>query len=86
MVWLGNVSFAFYLWHRLVLIYGHRMLGVGRTWGSAEVLGLSVAGFAVALLLAWLTFEYVEKPAMRRWSRPRSAPASTEPVLTTATP
>ena len=82
MVWLGNVSFAFYLWHRLVLIYGHRMLGVGRTGGTADVLALSAVGFVIALLLAWLTFEFVERPTMRRWSRPRSA--SAEPVLTTA--
>ncbi|MEK8173795.1 hypothetical protein NKH77_47260 [Streptomyces sp. M19] len=33
-LWLGEASFAFYLLHQLVLTYGHRALGLGRTWST----------------------------------------------------
>jgi peptidoglycan/LPS O-acetylase OafA/YrhL len=65
MVWLGNISFAFYLWHRLVLIYGHRALGVGRTFSTPAVAGLGLLALGVVLVLAWLTYRFVERPAMR---------------------
>jgi peptidoglycan/LPS O-acetylase OafA/YrhL len=66
MVWLGTISYAFYLWHRLILIYGHRLLGPGRTWDSAAVIGLAVLAFAVVILVAWLTYRFVEVPLHRR--------------------
>lgn len=76
MIWLGNVSYAFYLWHRLILIYGHRLLGPGRTWGSAEAIGFALLAFAVALTVAWLTYVLVEQPLMRRFARGRRAQTS----------
>ncbi len=66
MVWLGSVSFAFYLWHRLILIYGHRLLGPGRTWGSAEAIAMAVLALAVALSVSWLTYRFLELPLQRR--------------------
>ncbi|MFF0622216.1 acyltransferase family protein [Streptomyces sp. NPDC004296] len=82
MVWLGDLSFAFYLLHNLVLKYGHLLLGsseqdgelVGRTWGTPLGITLIAAAFAVSLLLAWLLHNGVEKPVMRRWSRARATP------------
>lgn len=68
MVWLGNISFAFYLWHRLILIYGHRALGLGRTWGTPEAVALGTVALGVVLLVAWLTYTFIELPMMRRWS------------------
>ncbi|WP_328980575.1 acyltransferase [Streptomyces canus] len=65
MVWLGEVSFAFYLLHRLVLTYGHRALGERRTWDIPEAVLLLVAALGLTLVLAALLYRLVERPAMR---------------------
>ncbi|WP_405983589.1 acyltransferase family protein [Streptomyces sp. NBC_00872] len=77
MVFLGEISFALYLVHWLVVAYGW----IGRTsptWGASPgtasswpmVLTLAVVTIAVSLVLAWLLYVLVERPVMRRWSRP----------------
>ncbi|MEV0457627.1 acyltransferase family protein [Catellatospora methionotrophica] len=76
MVWLGNVSFAFYLWHFLVLTYGGRWLGAG--WSTPAAIGVLALLFGVTLLLSWATFALFENPIMKRFagrSRPTPAPA-----------
>ncbi|RMB80083.1 acyltransferase family protein [Streptomyces shenzhenensis] len=73
LVWLGGLSYGWYLWHWPLLVIGP--VALGRADGTAGVplaLGLSVA----ALGLAWLTLRLVENPvrfhrAFRR--RPRRA-------------
>ncbi|WDZ87798.1 acyltransferase family protein [Micromonospora cathayae] len=77
MVWLGEVSFAFYLVHVFVMITVLRLTGhhgVGFTgWTGLLV----VVGFLlVNLLLAWLLYRWVETPMMRLLApaRKRSAP------------
>jgi peptidoglycan/LPS O-acetylase OafA/YrhL len=72
---LGEWSFAFYLVHRLLLQHGHRLLGTGRTWPTPDAIGLLVTAFALSLLLSWALHVLVERPAMRRFGRSRSAPA-----------
>jgi peptidoglycan/LPS O-acetylase OafA/YrhL len=83
MVWLGNVSFAFYLWHRLVITQTHRAMGgLTKSWGTPGALGFILIAFTITLLLAWLLHSLVEEPVMRRWSRPRrreAAPATERP-------
>ncbi|MGW7081797.1 acyltransferase family protein [Streptomyces sp. NPDC054866] len=79
MVWLGNVSFAFYLVQVLVIFYGRPEVLEGRTYGTATALGLLIALFAVNLLAAWLLYSLVERPVMRRWSRSRKPPEQGEP-------
>lgn len=69
-VWLGNVSFAFYLVHYLVLMQGRELLG-NPTGGLGFEFALLTAAFALSLLLSWLLYAGVERPVMRRWSRPR---------------
>ncbi|WP_255353913.1 MULTISPECIES: acyltransferase [unclassified Frankia] len=69
MVHLGEISFAFYLWHRLVLSFGHRALGASARWPAWEVGGLAAIAFVIVLVLSWLTFTLVEQPAMRWISR-----------------
>ncbi|MEV7771721.1 acyltransferase [Kitasatospora sp. NPDC086791] len=79
---LGELSFAFYLLHNLVLKYGHLALGavekdgdlVGPSYGMPAGIALIVAAFLLSLLLAWVMNVLVERPAMRRWSRPRPVP------------
>ncbi|MFD4640556.1 acyltransferase family protein [Lentzea sp. NPDC058436] len=88
MVWLGEVSFAFYLVHRLVLTYGHWAFGTeinafggfgGKAWSSPVALAFLVAAFAVSLLLSWALFAWVETPFMRRFGRTPVKPLQTSP-------
>lgn len=71
MVFLGEISFAFYLWHRLVLMYGHKWLGAGESWSTPVVFLVMALLFSVALVLAWATYVLVERPVMRRFGRSR---------------
>lgn len=75
MIWLGNVSFAFYMVQGLVIFYGRPKVLGGRTYAVAPALGLWIALFAANLLAAWLLYSLVEQPVMRRWSRSRKRPA-----------
>lgn len=71
MVWLGEISFAFYILHMLVLYYGPMRFGTGRQWDTLPALGIVGLSFAITLVLAWLLYRLVEVPAMHRWARPR---------------
>ena len=71
MVKLGEISFAFYLWHLLVLTYGDYWLGEAKTYSTPVAIAIIVGMFAVSLALAYLLFTYVEDPIMRRWARSR---------------
>jgi peptidoglycan/LPS O-acetylase OafA/YrhL len=75
MVWLGEVSFAFYLVHYLVLNYAHDALGATRSWPVPVAIGILVGLLAVTLLLSWALHNGVERPCMRRFSRPRTPAA-----------
>ncbi|MFE6721784.1 acyltransferase family protein [Streptomyces albidoflavus] len=75
MVWLGNVSFAFYLVQALVIFYARPRLLDGATFGTAAAFGLLLALFLANLLAAWLLYRLVEQPMMRRFSRSRKRPA-----------
>ncbi|MGK5630125.1 acyltransferase family protein [Streptomyces sp. URMC 123] len=85
MVWLGEVSFAFYMVHMLVLENGYRLIDEGRT-ASPAARTAAVAGlFAAALLASWALYAGVERPVMRRWGGAgrgsgRTAPARSGPV------
>ncbi|GGZ26539.1 acyltransferase [Streptomyces inusitatus] len=79
MVRLGELSFAFYLVHQVLLEYGHILVSTKdaagevllRTWGTPAGIAVILLSFAVSMVLAWLLHTWVEKPAMRRWSRRR---------------
>lgn len=84
LVWLGVVSYAFYLVHFLVLNYGHLLLGAEKTWSFPAAIGILAGVLAVIITVAWLLTRLVEEPMMRRWARPRSRPiqaAPEEPAL-----
>ncbi|GHB29293.1 acyltransferase family protein [Streptomyces chryseus] len=80
LVWLGEISYAFFLIHLNVLnsaqaAFKGEWMGYGafdRTSLSTPVAVLFLLGcLAVSIVLAWLLHRFVEMPVMRRWSRPR---------------
>lgn len=73
MVWLGNVSFAFYLVHVLVVWTVRYALGLNQSFGTLEGIGITVFTLAVALGAAALIYYAVERPLVRRFSSPRRA-------------
>lgn len=71
-VWLGEVSFAFYLVHYTVLTLVRELLG-DRMLSTPAGTALLVAEVAVSLLISWALYAWVERPLTRRWSKPRRA-------------
>jgi peptidoglycan/LPS O-acetylase OafA/YrhL len=71
LIWLGNVSFAFYLVHHLVIQEFHALLGAYRTWSPLVGGALVLASFGLALLAASVLYHFVEMPMVRRFGRPR---------------
>lgn len=67
LVWLGEVSFAFYMVHvsfmKNVLRYLHRDNGHG--WSAGRGLLMVAAFLGVSIFLAWLLYRFVETPMMR---------------------
>ncbi|WP_406149014.1 acyltransferase family protein [Streptomyces sp. NBC_01012] len=82
LVWLGEISFAFYMVHSVVMAeLGTWFDGPLGTWGTT---GLIAAEFVVSILAAWALHAGVERPVMRRWSVPasrRRAPVPAEPPV-----
>ncbi|MFJ7125766.1 acyltransferase family protein [Streptomyces sp. NPDC098101] len=72
---LGEISFAFYLVHWPILVYGRRLLGEERQFSLPVGAALIALCTALALALAWLLYVGVERPAMRRWAKARRRPA-----------
>ena len=92
MVYLGDISFAFYLWHYPVLTYAGKWLGghkAGPIPFSAKGYSTPVAFFRMALLfaislaVAALVYALVERPVYRRFATSRRRP-SAPPVLAPA--
>jgi peptidoglycan/LPS O-acetylase OafA/YrhL len=82
MLWLGNVSFAFYLCQGVTLFYVRGLFSdttFSTGMGVLVLLGL----FSLTLLAGWLLHITVEQPMMRRWARPR--PPDPEPPVAYAT-
>ncbi|MFF4060414.1 acyltransferase family protein [Streptomyces sp. NPDC001668] len=75
MVWLGEISFAMYLVHFLVLYFGHLAFGFDRTWSTGTAVAIQLLLLGVTLALSAAIHGFVERPAMRRWSRSRKPAA-----------
>ena len=68
MRWLGEVSYGVFLWHLLVLREYYELSG--RVTFDGHVLQAIAWVVPVSLLIAWLSFRLVERPALslkRRW-------------------
>ncbi|WP_371663129.1 acyltransferase family protein [Streptomyces sp. NBC_00280] len=73
-VFLGEISFAFYLVHYIVIACGREVLN--GYFSTVETVGLMMAELVVAVMLSWALYALVERPITRRWStsrRPRHA-------------
>ncbi|GGK91132.1 acyltransferase [Sphaerisporangium melleum] len=80
MVWLGEVSFAFYMCHLLVIIFGTIWLTGGRSYDFPAALGIVALLFLISLALAAAMFHLVEQPIMRRFAGTRRAGAALVPA------
>ncbi|GAA5051709.1 acyltransferase family protein [Nocardia callitridis] len=82
MVWLGDISFAFYLLHELVLYTMYRLYGNEFQPNLLQSIGLWVVGLGGTVLLAWGLHRLVEVPMQRRFSgsRTRMAPPQPRPA------
>ncbi|WP_214103110.1 acyltransferase family protein [Acrocarpospora catenulata] len=83
LVRLGELSFAFYMVHFMVVTYGHRYLVEGRDLAPVAGAGLLLLALAVSLVLAYALFRWVESPAVRRLSlsrRDSATPAAPAPI------
>lgn len=90
LIWLGNISFAFYLMHFIVLAWGRRILG-REVYSGTETALVVGALLVLTVLLSWALYVLVERPVYRRWSEPRRAssggtPAGPAPTDRPATP
>ncbi|MEU0971278.1 acyltransferase [Streptomyces sp. NPDC005917] len=77
LVRLGELSFAFYMIHLLVLRAGTQLLGTRPRFGLLTGTAVAAVAFTVSLGLSWLLYEGVERPArrllLRRPARRRTA-------------
>lgn len=71
MVWLGEVSFAFYLLHFVVLATTRKLLGT-TTFSVPVTVALLVGILLAAIGCAWLLYAGFERPITRRFSTGKS--------------
>jgi len=69
-VWLGNVSFGFYLSQGVTIFYLRSLMGNAVLSTPLAILVL-IGLFVVTLFVGWLLYRFVETPMMRRFSRAR---------------
>ncbi|WP_280497638.1 acyltransferase family protein [Nocardia asiatica] len=79
-VWLGEISFAFYICQGVTVFYVRRLMGAA-TFSAPIAVLLIVLLFCLNILAAWLLFTFVESPAMRRFARPKQRPVVAERVV-----
>ncbi|MEU7413601.1 acyltransferase [Streptomyces sp. NPDC042638] len=77
---LGELSFAFYMIHLLVLRASTSLLGTKPHFGALPGVAVTTAVFCVSLGLSWVLYEAVERPARRLLLRRRRPVVPPEPV------
>ncbi|WP_344640623.1 acyltransferase [Kitasatospora cystarginea] len=77
MVRLGEISFAFYLVHELVIFTAMKLFNGPPRLPTVQALALTIACFSVALVLATMLHDMVEKPFVKLLSpKPKPKPKS----------
>ncbi|MFC4533270.1 acyltransferase family protein [Sphaerisporangium dianthi] len=72
MVWLGEVSYAFYMWHFLVLVYVRQWFGNMKGWSTPAAFGMMAVLAGITLVLSWALYSLVEQPIMKRFASSRN--------------
>ncbi|WP_448321758.1 acyltransferase family protein [Streptomyces sp. CO7] len=81
LVLLGEISFAFYMVHSVVMAGFGRLITQGAL-GSWATTGLILLNLVVSLAVSWVLYTFVERPIMKRWGSPRGArQAVVEPAV-----
>jgi peptidoglycan/LPS O-acetylase OafA/YrhL len=68
-LWLGSISFAFYMVGYPIQILLQRTIIAGRSWGLGGYVLITVLTLAVQLPLAAALYHWVDKPILSRWAR-----------------
>jgi peptidoglycan/LPS O-acetylase OafA/YrhL len=71
LVGAGLVSYSVYLWHMPVILWLRKNDLTAASGGAAFLLNLATVAIITGLL-SWLTYRYVEKPALRLKSRAKA--------------
>jgi len=69
MMWLGKVSFGFYMTQAAVLLWLRPAVFGDAEFGTVGAILLILALFVINLVCGWLLHTCVERPAMKHWSR-----------------
>jgi peptidoglycan/LPS O-acetylase OafA/YrhL len=80
MLWLGNISFAFYLLHYIVIRTTRQHIG-SRFYSVPQSVAIMLAELAGTILVASALYVLVERPMVRRWSNPRTRVRVSDPVV-----
>jgi len=83
-IWLGEVSFAFYLVHQVVIRFVDRAAG-NWLWSHLHPLVVGLLMLALSLAASWALYRLVERPMMARLagSRGRSPAPGPRPAEAT---
>lgn len=88
LVWLGERSYAFFVLHISVLFTVHALFshqfGISgfydrHPFGTLEAIVFMVSVYALCVLLGWALYETVERPLVRRFSRPGGGRSTSRP-------
>ena len=79
MIWLGKISYAFYLTQAIVLFAVRPALFGDAEYGTAGGILLVLGLLATTVACAWLLHTCVERPAMKYLSRSRRTSPATPP-------
>jgi peptidoglycan/LPS O-acetylase OafA/YrhL len=86
MILLGEISYAFYLVHVLVMIGARPLFGANSLFSAPVALAVVLANLAGAVAGAWLLYRLVERPVMRRFGSTRGRPEAAVTLLPTTPP
>lgn len=75
LVWLGKISFAFYLLHQLVIRFVNYAFG-GGPWPAGQGIAIVAAMLVLTVVGSWALYRLVERPVMRRLATGTTAPAA----------
>ncbi|MFB9881099.1 acyltransferase family protein [Planobispora siamensis] len=80
MVWLGQISFGFYLTQSIVLYWLREAVLGQAEYGPVGGTLLVIALAAATVVTGWLLYTLVERPAMKYWSKSRKPAVKRETV------